>query len=192
MLDAYRDYLHAIMRFDPAAASATQELDRSRRAARLARSNLEASVDRLSSEPGATREQISRLSSILTTSHRFLHAVMALDAIISQTPALSGPAPFKKFAAAVEATLALLSSALRGGRVMSRDFPGLREEHRLMVQARATGANESVARYDSIGVEADRITNSVNTMAEQIMEWMRSPEFAELKSMYSNSQTHSG
>jgi hypothetical protein len=52
-----------------------------------------------------------------------------------------------------------------------------------MVQARM-GANESEARYDSISVEADRITNSLNTLVEQVMQWMRSPEFAELRSMY--------
>jgi len=184
MLDAYRDYLHAVLRFDPAAAPSIQELERSRRAARVARSNLEASVDRLSSEPGATREQLSRLNAILVSSHRFIHAVMALDAIVLDSPAISAAAPLKKFAAAAETTLALLSSALRGGRVMSRALPDLREEHRLMVQARTAGAGESVSRYDSISVEADRITNSMNTMTEQIMQWMRSPEFAELRSMY--------
>lgn len=183
MLDAYRDYLHAVLRFDPAATPSIQGLERSRRAARVARSSLEASVDRLSSEPGATREQLSRLNAILASSHRFIHAVMALDAIVLQTPATSGSAPLKKFAAAVETTLALLSSALRGGRAKPRDFPDLREEHRLMVQSRA-GANESEARYDSISVEADRITNSLNTLVEQVMQWMRSPEFAELRSMY--------
>jgi uncharacterized membrane protein YccC len=184
MLDAYRDYLHAVLRFDPAAAPSIQELERSRRAAHVARSNLEASVDRLSSEPGAIREQLSRLNAILVSSHRFIHAVMALDAIVLDSPAISAAAPLKKFAAAAETTLALLSSALRGGRVMSRALPDLREEHRLMVQARTAGAGESVSRYDSISVEADRITNSMNTMTEQIMQWMRSPEFAELRSMY--------
>jgi hypothetical protein len=29
-------------------------------------------------------------------------------------------------------------------------------------------------------VEADRMTNSVNTLTEQIMQWVRSPEFARL------------
>lgn len=191
MLDAYRDYFHAVLRSGQVDASSVQEMERSRRAARVARSNLEASVDRLSSEPGATRDQMSRLNAILASSHRFIHAVMALDTIVSQNPAPSGSAPLKKFAAAAMTTLALLSSALRGGRVISREFPDLREEHRLMAQAR-TGANESEARYDSISVEADRIANTVNTMAEQITQWMRSPEFAELRSMYTNSQPRTG
>ncbi len=191
MLDAYRDYFHVVLQSGADTASSSQELERARRAARVARANLEASVDRLSSEPGATREQMIRLNAILASSHRFIHAVMAVDAIVSQNSALYSSGPLKEFAAAVQTTLALLSSALRGGRVMSREFPDLREQHRLMAQAR-TGANESETRYDSINVEADRITNSVNTMAEQIREWMRSPEFAALRSMYAKSQPHTG
>jgi uncharacterized membrane protein YccC len=95
MSDAYREYFHAILRFDPPDPTSAQELDRTRRAARVARASLEASVDRLSSEPGATREQMIRLNAILASSHRFIHAVMAVDAIVSQTPAFSGSPPSK-------------------------------------------------------------------------------------------------
>jgi hypothetical protein len=35
-------------------------------------------------------------------------------------------------------------------------------------------------RFDSRNIEADRITNSVNALAEQIMQWTRTPEFAAL------------
>lgn len=192
MLDAYRDYIHALSQTDAGAGSSTQELERSRRVARGARSNLEASVDRLSSEPGTTREQMSRLNAALASSHRFIHAVMALDAIFFRDPALSNSPHFKMFAGSVERTLSLLASALRGVRVMSRDFPDLREEHRLMVQARTTGACAAVALYDSINVEADRIANSVNTLAEQIMQWIRAPEFKKLNSMHANPEAQRG
>jgi hypothetical protein len=64
--------------------------------------------------------------------------------------------------------------------VPSKDFPNLREEHRLMVQARTSEPNSALARFDSINVETDRITNSVNTLADQIMQWTRTPEFAAL------------
>jgi hypothetical protein len=37
--------------------------------------------------------------------------------------------------------------------------------------------------FDAINVEADRVTNSVNTLVEQIMQWVRSPEFARLHKM---------
>src|ERR1700736_4448637 len=68
MLDAYRDYTHALYRWNPADKSWTQELERARRGARSARTNLEASIDRLSSKPGTTREQIGRLSVVLASS----------------------------------------------------------------------------------------------------------------------------
>ena len=180
MLDGYRNYTHALSRWNPADKSWMQELERARRAARSARANLEASIDRLGSEPGTTREQIARLSAALASSHRFIHALMALDAIFSQRPALANSPPLKTFMSKVEKTLALLSSTLRGERIPAKDFPNLREEHRLTVQSRTTDASSALARFDSINIEADRITNSVNTLTEQIIQWTRTPEFAEL------------
>jgi uncharacterized membrane protein YccC len=180
MLDADRNYTHALSLWNPADKSWMQELERVRRAARSARANLEASIDRLGSEPGTTREQLARLSVVLASSHRFIHALMALDAIFSYTPSLSSSPPMKGFLFKVEKTLALLASTLRGARVPSKDFPNLREEHRLMVQSRTSEASSELAYFDSINVEADRITNSVNSLAEQIMQWTRTPEFAAL------------
>jgi uncharacterized membrane protein YccC len=180
LLDAYRSYTHALSRWNPIDKSWLQELEHARRGARSARANLEASVDRLSSEPRTTREQIARLSAVLASSHRFIHALMALDAIFSHQPALASSPPLKNFLSKVEKTLALLASTLRGVRVPAKDLPNLREEHRLMVQSRTIGASSELARFDSINIEADRITNSVNTLAEQIMQWTRTPEFAAL------------
>ena len=180
MLDAYRNYTHALSRWNPADKPWMQEVERARRGARTARANLEASIERLGSEPGTTREQLVRLSAVLASSHRFVHALMALDAIFSHQPALANSSPLKNFMSKLEETLALLASTLRGVRVPAKDFPNLREEHRLMVQSRTTEANSALARFDSINIEADRITNSVNTLAEQIMQWTRTPEFAAL------------
>jgi uncharacterized membrane protein YccC len=180
LLDAYRNYAHALSHWNAADNSSLQELERARCGARNARANLEASIDRLSSEPGTTREQLARLSAVLASSHRLIHALMALDAIFSHKPALSSSPPLKNFVSKLEKTLALLASTLRGVRVPSKDFPNLREEHRLMVQFRTGDANSELARFDSINIETDRITNSVNTLAEQIMQWTRTREFAAL------------
>jgi uncharacterized membrane protein YccC len=189
MLDAYRNYTHALSRWNPADKSWMQELERARRGARTARANLEASIDRLGSEPGTRREQIARLSAVLASSHRLIHALMALDAIFSHQPALASSPPLKNFLSKVETTLALLASTLRGVRVPAKDFPNLREEHRLMVRARTTEANSALARFDSINIEADRITNSVNTLAEQIMEWTHTPEFVALHKLRLDGET---
>ena len=145
----------------------------------MARANLENSIDRLSTEPGTTREQMDQLNAAVASSHRFIHAAMALDAIVSQGATLSTLPGWEKFASNVEKTLSLLASALRGARTMPRDFPDLREQHRLLVKERSSTAGP----FDAINVEADRMTNSVNTLTEQIMQWVRSPEFARLHKM---------
>jgi hypothetical protein len=49
-----------------------------------------------------------------------------------------------------------------------------------MVQSRTNEESSSVAPFDSTNVETDRITNSMNTLAEQIMQWARTPEFVAL------------
>jgi uncharacterized membrane protein YccC len=189
MLDAYRGYTHALALWNPADKSWTQELERARRSARTARANVEASIDRLGSEPGTTRERLARLSAALASSHRFIHAIMALDAIFSQQPALASSPPLQNFLSKVETTLVLLASTLRGVRMASNDFPDVREEYRQMVQSRTTEGNSTMTRFDSINIEADRITNSVNTLAEQIMQWTRTPEFAALHKLRLEDET---
>ena len=180
MLDAYRSYAHALTRCNAADESSMQELESARRGARIARANLETSIDRLSAEPGTTRERLARLSAVLASSHRFIHALMALDAIFSQQPALSSSSPVANFISKLEITLTLLAATLRGERVASKDFPNLREEYRRMVQSRTSETSSALAPFDSINVETDRITNSTNTLAEQIMQWTRTPEFGAL------------
>ena len=185
MLEAYRKYIETLTGVRVEDASSIEELERVRRGGRVARSNLEASIDRLSSEPGTTREQMSRLNGVLASSHRLIHALMALDAIFSQSPELANSPPLTLFAASVARTLMLLADTLRGSRIPLKDFPDLREEYRALVQARA-GTGGDGSQFDSINIEADRITNSVNTLAEQVMHWTRSPEFAAVHKLLLN------
>ena len=63
MLDAYREYFHAVREsYTTPDKSFARELDRARLAARRARTNLEASVNRLSAEPGASPESVNLLA----------------------------------------------------------------------------------------------------------------------------------
>jgi hypothetical protein len=48
------------------------------------------------------------------------------------------------------------------------DLPNLREDHYQMVHSGDGG----VDRYALVNVEADRITNSLNTLAEQTLRWL--------------------
>ncbi len=177
LLDAYRTYLAVVIRLGIDHTISPAEIERARRGARVARSNLQASVDRLSSEPGTTPAQMSHLTAILASSHRLAHAIMALEALFSQQPGLTTSPPLKEFCSAVEKTLSLLAISLRGTRVMARDFPDLRKQYRKLTEIPGSGATPSAQLFDPVNIEADRITNSLNTLAEQIRERTRSPEF---------------
>jgi uncharacterized membrane protein YccC len=81
MLDAYRQYFQAVREsYTPSGLTVPAQLDRSREAARRARSNLEAAVDRISVEPGVTANTVDLLQGMLASSHRLVHAIMALEA----------------------------------------------------------------------------------------------------------------
>ena len=170
MLDSYREYFHRLsetyMRDESNGAS---ELDRTRLRARMARTNLEASIERLAAEPGTTAEEINQLNALLASSHRLVHALMALDAGWLHTAAAPARTAFPTFAAHVEKTLSLLSAELRGQHVQLKEFPDLREDHHQLVQS----GDQKIERYALVNVEADRIVNSLNTLSEQVMERVR-------------------
>ena len=167
MLDAYREYFQTLAESYVRSSKDNEvELDRARLNARLARTNVETSIERLGSEPGTTAEKIARMNAMLASSHRLVHALMALDAGWQHTVAAPARAAFHPFAADVEKTLELLAASLRGKRAPAREFPNLREDHRRLVSS----GEETIERYALVNVEADRITNSLNTLRDQVME----------------------
>jgi uncharacterized membrane protein YccC len=170
MLDGYRVYFHAVTQsfLNPGSVPG-HELDRTRLAARMARSNLEAAIDRLSAEPGTTAEQMNQLNAILASSHRFVHAAMALEAGRLHTRAAPARQEFRVFAGDVEKSLEMLASALRGQRVPEKELPDLREDHTKLLQS----GYPQTERYTLSNVEADRMTNSLNTLREQVLGWSR-------------------
>ena len=170
MLDAYREYFHALAEaYIRNQTSSARELDRLRLRARMTRTNLEASIGRLGAEPGTTAEQMHNLNALLASSHRFVHALMALDAAWLHTAAVPARTAFGTFAADVENTLELLAAALRGKHVQLNEFPDLREDHHVLVQS----GDRTIERYALVNVEADRIVNSLNTLREQVIERVR-------------------
>jgi len=53
--------------------------------------------------------------------------------------------------------------------VAGKKFPNLREDHNRII---AAGDPEN-QRYALVNIEADRMTNSLNTLREEILEWAR-------------------
>jgi uncharacterized membrane protein YccC len=170
MLDAYSASFHSILEsyLNPGKKSA-KERARARQNARTARSNLEASLDRVGVEPGTTPEQMSRWNAMLANSHRFAHAMMALEAGVARAQRVPPRPEFQVFARDVQKTLSLLAEVLRGRHVPVREFPDLREDYTQLVQSGAT-QNE---QYTLFNVEADRMTNSLNSLREKVTEQVR-------------------
>jgi uncharacterized membrane protein YccC len=165
MLDAYRAYFQAITDMYLRSASLTQsQLNKARLRARLARSAMESSVDRLRMEPVANAAGIRALSAMLASSHRFINASLALESV-HQNDAAPQTEALRRFSNDVEQTLELLSAALRGEDRIARDLPDLREDHHRLMSALGT------QDYTLLADETDRITNSLNTLTEQVLAW---------------------
>jgi len=173
LLEAYRKSFGAICGelLSPTPDSGRQR-ERTRQAARTARSNLETSLERLAAEPGITQEQLGQVNAMLASSHRFAHAMMALEAGI---PAMASHAPvpprpeLRRFAEAADTTLKLLAAKMRGEKIAERDFPDLRESYLQL----ASSGDARLERYALTNVEADRMTNSLNTLRQQLFAWKR-------------------
>src|SRR5262249_41296048 len=130
MLRAYREYFSVVAHsYMEKATGSRLEIEKPRQDARTARTNLETSLERLTAEPGVTTEQISRINTMLASSHRFAHAIMALEAGLPLTPTVPPREEFRTFVADVEKTVSLLEEILAGEKVPERRFPNLREDH---------------------------------------------------------------
>ncbi len=171
MLESYRVYFLAVFEAHVQDKRNEPKLDRLRMAGRLARSNMDASADRLRVEPGTSSERVQLLTAILANSHRFIRAAMALEVVpFGDEPARKELAEFAKD---VDVTLQAVCAALRGEKSSLRNLPDLREDHHRLVNA----ASSEIVRYALVNEETDRITNSLNTLREQTTQWIRSPAF---------------
>jgi uncharacterized membrane protein YccC len=169
MLDAYREYFRRIgqIYLQPALRD-ENGLDNSRTAARLTRSNVEASIDRMSVEPGVTQDAMNAWNAMLASSHGLVNAMMAMEAALPSPE--DGPPPdgFRAFCHDVEISLHSVSAALRGSKILARALPDLRESYRRMLQ----GGGFEHGRMALVAMEADRLTNRLNTLAEQVVKWV--------------------
>jgi uncharacterized membrane protein YccC len=170
MLESYRLYFRAVASayLEPEKWFAAR-LDGARLAARLGRSNLEASAMRLRAEPGVPASRLTALDTILANSHRFIHAVMSLEAGLVQSRPVPARDSFRVFTSHVDLTLYYLAAALRGSSIAAADLPDLREDHHTLEHSGDAG----VERYALVNVETDRIVNSLNTLADEIFAWAR-------------------
>ena len=168
LLEAYREYLRAVCEGYLTQPDA-RRLDRARLAARLARSKLDASLARLRAEPGMDAGYLVRLDAIVANALRFIHATMALEAGLYRSRPAQARAPFRPFMEHVDLTLHYLAAVLRGSKAAADHLPDLRQDQRAL---EAVVTNEE--RHAMVNLETDRITNSVNTLAKEVLDWRTS------------------
>ena len=164
MLDAYRGYLLAVFRGD------ARERFEARTAARAARSNAEASLERLRLEPHGAR-RLPRAQALVAHGNRCMRAAMALEAARADANDAMLPAPVSEFAERCGDALRECARAVRESRAPSPP-QGLRAMHRaLSAQLRAP---ETMPEALNAGLldASDRIVDAIDSL----LHLLQSPE----------------
>jgi uncharacterized membrane protein YccC len=159
LLDAYRQYFLAVLRDD------TRVRADVRAASRRARTNAQASLDRLRGEPRRDRHTLSVAEDVFANANRFLRAAMALEAMRQNAPTTAPHPAIVPFAAQVDANLRKLAARLRSAGAAGIGAAGLRDlQTALQRTLEATGEQERLRAIAWIEA-SDRITDSVDTIA---------------------------
>lgn len=176
LLDAYRGYFVALtaMLLHPERRDDAL-LAHTRRAARLARTNAEASLARWSTEPrrfepgrrslDEPHAALDRATRLLASARRFVRYTMVLEAGLAQAEPVPEATSIDAFARDVETTLRALAERLRGQPANLDALPDLRAEQ-LALRERC-GDDPRLA---PVATETDRITNATNTMTALVRE----------------------
>jgi uncharacterized membrane protein YccC len=168
LLDSYRRYFAVVLAgyLNPDQVNPPR-VQAARLAARLARSNAEASVDRLRTEAATSPRDSELAAGVLANSHRFAYAVMAVEAELYHRPEAPRPATLQPFVADVDTTLAAIAGALRDSGELPADLPDLRtDQSTLVAAAPSTAGTQAESSYQMavLTAQTERITNSLNTI----------------------------
>lgn len=158
LLDAYRQYFLAVAGDDPRVRADVRALSR------RARTNAQASLDRLRGEP-RSRHLVATAEGIFANANRFLRAAMALEAMRQSAGPLSDRHAVETFAGGVDSATWQLAHALRESR-MPVVGTSLREaQSRLRDALRATSADNDPGLVAAWIDASDRIADSIGTLA---------------------------
>jgi len=159
LIEAYRRHLMAVF------AGRLDELVDSRAAARRARTNAQASLERLRAEPPrrATAAELKQAESLLANASRLIRATVLLEALLRDGTQLPHRDQLDAFASETDRILGMIVGALRDDRAI--DVPLLRPyERRLSTElAPLTECDDTVAI--TLADACDRIADSVDTLS---------------------------
>lgn len=158
MIESYRVYFSTL--FD---GNADLRRD-ARTTARGARTNAQASLDRLRGEPKRDDRLIELAESVFANANRFVRACMALEAVLQDSRERPAQDQVLAFAKRIDAALGAVADGLRHDR--TAPVEGLRQCERELAKTLAA-ATDGEAHVVAVAVAdaCDRITDSVNTLA---------------------------
>jgi uncharacterized membrane protein YccC len=165
LVSAYLQYVRAVA--DPGSDRAT--LQRTRAACRLARSNAQASIDRARSEPVRGSAEVELGSAVLAHTHRFVSAMLAVDAVRVAVRDAGGASELSDFLGSAGDLLDAARAALLADEAPG-PAPTLRPRQEqladsLLGQPELVGGIENAT---TLAEATDRITNSLDTLLAEL------------------------
>jgi uncharacterized membrane protein YccC len=159
MLSAYAGYLGTLAA--PAPPAARRE---ARTAARTARSNAQASLDRLRSEPATAPELVDLAVALFANGNRVARTAMALEAVLGDDDRFRFPCAdaVADYVDTAERALQVLATALRDA-TEPPPLPDLRGLQRAL----ATQLGDAPERHaaETLVAVSDRLTDNIDTLA---------------------------
>ncbi|ALE05203.1 hypothetical protein AL755_06435 [Arthrobacter sp. ERGS1:01] len=170
LLASYRAYLVTVA--DP--ESGTADFDRARSAARLARSNAQASLQRTQAEPVAGEQTLDVGEGVLVQSHLLVQAAMVVDAArlsmhVDGQPVEGLLAKLAPFVDDYSATLTACEAAVLAG-AAPRGAVNMRDSYARLKEALDAAQPGPGTVRPAVLEAADRIANALDTMVHLLRE----------------------
>jgi hypothetical protein len=157
MLDAYASYLRAMAQ--PGQAGAQRD---TRTAARTARTNAQASIDRMRTEPATPPELLALARALFANGNRLARTAMTLEALLDDLATLSAQEEISRFIEHAADALQTIAAALREQRTMS-PLPPLRAMQRTLVGVTQNAGDRATAEL--LARVTDRLVDNIDTLA---------------------------
>ena len=157
MLDAYASYLRALAR--PGQVAAHRD---TRTAARTARTNAQASIDRMRTEPATPPELLSLARALFANGNRLARTAMTLEATLDDLATLPAQTEIGRFVEQAADALQAISATLREQGTMDA-LPDLRAMQRTLVTL-VQGAQDHATAELLVRI-SDRLVDNINTLA---------------------------
>jgi len=157
MLDAYASYLHAL-----AKPGQTAIHNDTRSAARTARTNAQASIDRMRTEPATPPELLALARALFANGNRLARTAMTLEATLDDFATLAEPAGISRFVEQAAGAVQAVAAALRDQRPTG-PLPDLRAMQRHLVTTTRGGGDPAAAEL--LARISDRLVDNIDTLA---------------------------